>query len=140
MQSSTTGHGAGSVKNESAYGGIKTVTVLSHEKVAAVHGAAGCAKSAAAGVLKGFAGTQQGLLTDHAQPFDFLAVTALVLNHPMAGNQLHRHPARVGDRDGVGESENILQRVTLLGHVLGQHVNLNGVGGHARMLTATIQG
>jgi hypothetical protein len=52
MQGSTTGDGAGSIKNESANGGIKSVTVLRHEKVAAVHSATGCAKAAAAGVLK----------------------------------------------------------------------------------------
>jgi hypothetical protein len=28
----------------------------------------------------------------------------------------------------------------LVCHVLGQHINLNGVGGHVHMLTATIQG
>jgi hypothetical protein len=28
----------------------------------------------------------------------------------------------------------------LVCHVLGQHINLNGVGGHGHMLTATIQG
>ena len=140
MQGSTTGHGAGSVKNESANGGIKSVTVLCHEKVTAVHGAAGCAKSAAAGVLKGFAGTQQGLLTDHAEALDFLAVTTLILNDPVARNQLNRNPACVGDRDGIGESEHLLQGVALVCHVLGQHMNLNVVGGHAYMLTATIQG
>ncbi len=108
MQGSTTGDGAGSVKNESANRGIKSVTVLSDEKVAAVHGAAGCAKSAAAGVLKGFAGTQQGLLTDHAEALDFLAVTTLILNDPVARNQLNRNTACVRNSDGVGESKNIL--------------------------------
>ena len=140
MQSATTGDGAGSVKNESANGGIKSVTVLSDEKVAAVHGAAGRAKSAAAGVLEGFTGAKQGLLTDHTQAFDFLAVTALVLDHPMSRNQLHRHPARVSDRDGVGESKQILQGIALVCHVVGQHINLNGVGGHVHILTATIRG
>jgi hypothetical protein len=28
----------------------------------------------------------------------------------------------------------------LVCHVLGQHINLNGMGGHVHMLTATIQG
>jgi len=134
MQGSNTGDGAGSVKNESANGGIKSVTVLSDEKVAAVHGAAGCAKSAAAGVLKGFAGTQQGLLTDHAEALDFLAVTTLILNDPVARNQLNRNPACVGDGDGIGESEQILQWIALVCHVLGQHINLNGMGGHVHML------
>ena len=140
MQGSTTGHGAGSVKNESANGGIKSVTVLCHEKVTAVHSSAGCAKSAAAGVLKGFAGAQQGLLTDHAEALDFLAVTTLILNDPVARNQLNRNPACVGDRDGIGESEHLLQGVALVCHVLGQHMNLNVMGGHVHMLTATIQG
>ena len=134
MQGSTTGQGAGSVKNESANGGIKSVTILSDEKVAAVHGAAGCAKSAAAGVLKGFAGTQQGLLTDHAKALDFLSVTTPILNDPVARNQLNSNPACVGDRDGIGESEHILQGIALVCHVLGQYINLNGMGGHAHML------
>lgn len=134
MQGSTTGHGAGSVKNESANGGIKSVTVLCHEKKAAVHGATGRTQAAAAGVLKGFAGTQQGLLTHHTEAFDFLGVTAFVLNDPVAGNQLNRNPACVGDRDGIGESEHILQGIALVCHVLGQHINLNGMGGHVHML------
>ena len=113
MQGSTTGHGAGSVKNESANGRIKSVTVLSDEKVAAVHGATGCAKSAATGVLKGFSGAQQGLLTDYAKALDFLSVTTLILNDPVARNQLNRNPACVGERDGIGESEHILQGVAL---------------------------
>lgn len=115
------------------------MAVFGHKKIAAVHGAAGCAKAAAAGVLEGFAGAQQGLLTHHAQTFDFLGVPALVLDDPVARDELHRHAACVGDRDGVGESEHILQGVTLLGHVMGKHVNLNSVGRHAHMLTATIR-
>ena len=140
MQGATTGDGAGSVKNESANGGIESMAVLGHKKITAVHGATGSAQAAAAGVLKGFTGAQQRLLTDHAQPFDFLAVTTLILNDPMARNQLHRHPARVRNSDGVGESEQILQGIALVCHVVGQHINLNGVGGHVHMLTATIQG
>jgi hypothetical protein len=140
MQRATAGDGARGVEHESANGGIEAVAVLGDKKVTAVHGATGCTQAAAAGVLEGFSGAQQGLLTDHAQAFDFLAVTAFVLNDPVARNQLHRHPARVGDRDGVGECEDILQGVALVCHVMGQHINLNGVGGHAHMLTATIQG
>ncbi len=116
------------------------MTVFGHKKIAAVHGAAGCAQSAAAGVLEGFARTQQGLLTHHAKTLDFLAVPAFVLDDPEARYQLHWNTACIGDSDGVGESEHILQGVTLLGHVLGQHVNLNGIGGHVHMLTATIRG
>ena len=90
MQGSTTGDGAGSVKNESANGGIKSVTVLCHEKVTAVHGPAGCAKSAAAGVLEGFSRAQQRLLTDHAQAFDFLAQTGEISREYGRGNAVGR--------------------------------------------------
>ncbi len=140
MQCATGGYGAGRVENKRAYGRVEPVAVLGHEKVAAPHGAAGCTQAAAAGVLKRFAGAQQGLLANHAQALDFLAVTALILDHPMAGNQLNRDLARVGDRDRVRKSEHILQRIALVCNVMGQHVNLNGVGGHPHMLTATIQG
>ena len=140
MQRATAGNGVGGVEHECVNGGIEAVAVLGDKKVAAVHGATGSAQAAAAGVLEGLTGAQQGLLTDHAQPFDFLTVTAFVLDHPMARNQLHWHPARVGDGHGVGECEDILQGIALVCHVVGQHINLNGVGGHGHMLTATIQG
>lgn len=138
MQGSTTGYGAGGVKNESANGRIKPAAIFGHEKVAAMHGAAGCAQPAPTAVLERFTRTQQGLLADHTQAFDFLAVTALVLNDPVARDQLNRNLACVGDRDGVGKSKNILQGVALVCHVLGQHINLNGMGRHGYMLTATI--
>lgn len=108
MKCASSRHGAGGVEDKRADGRIETVAVFGHEKIAALHGAAGRAQAAAIGVLEGFAGTQQGLLTDHTQTFDFFAVTALVLDHPMAGNQLNRHPPRVGDGDGVSKSKHIL--------------------------------
>jgi hypothetical protein len=44
-----------------------------------VHGAAGRAQAAAAGVLEGLARLQQRLLADHAQALDLLGVAARVL-------------------------------------------------------------
>ncbi len=82
--------------------------IISHKKIATTHGATGCAQPATAGVLEGFSWTEQGLLTNHTQTFDIIAVTALVLNHPVARNQLNGNTACVGDRDGVGERKQTL--------------------------------
>ena len=113
--------------------------VLSHKKLTAVHGAAARMQAATAAVLKRLPGAQQGLLTDHAQTFDLFGMPGFILNDPMPGNQLGGHRARIGHRDGVRESEGLLERVALVCHVLRQHINLNGVGRHLRMLTATIR-
>ena len=115
------------------------MAVFGDKKVTAMHGAAGRMQATAAGVLKRLPRSQQGLLTHHAQAFDFLGVPAFVLNDPVPGNQLSCHQARVGDRDGVGKSEHLLKGIALVCQVLGLHINLDGVRRHLCMLTATIQ-
>jgi len=118
--------------------GVKAVPVFGHKEKAAAHGAAGGAQTATAGVLEGLARLQQGLLTDHAQTLNFFSVTLVVLDDPVSRDQLCGHLAGVGDSDGVSEREERVQRVALLWHVLGQYVNLDGIGGHGLMLAATI--
>ncbi len=113
--------------------------VLGHKKVTAVHGAIGRMQAATAAVLKRLSGAQQGLLAHHPQALDFFGAPGLILNDPMPGNQLSGHRACIGHRDGVSESEDFLKRVALVCHVLRQHVNLNGLRRHLRMLTATIR-
>ena len=55
-------------------------------------------------------------------------------------DQLHRHLACVGHRDGVSKGKDLLQGLALVGHVLGHDIDLNVVSRHKPMLTATILG
>ena len=54
------------VKHEHGDVDIELFAVDGHAKVAAVHGAGGCAQAGAAGVFKLLAGFEQGLVADHA--------------------------------------------------------------------------
>lgn len=128
------------LEHKSRNGHVESMAVFGHKKVTAVHGAAGRAKAAATGVLKRLTWPKQRLTPDHAKAFDLVSVPVFVLNDPVARNQLHRNMACVGDGDGISKSKDILEQVALVCRVLGQNVNLNGVGRHTRMLTATIEG
>ena len=51
---------------------VKFFAIFSDAKIAAVHGACGCAQAGAAGVFKLLAGFEQGLVADHTQATNFL--------------------------------------------------------------------
>lgn len=139
MQCATRGAGAGSIQDKGLDGRIKTVAIGRHKEKAAVHGAAGGAQTAAAAVLKGLAGCEQGLLTHHAQSFDFFHLAFVVLDDPVTGDQLRGNRARVGHGDGVRKGKHTAQGITLFAHVLGLGINLDGIDRHFTMLTATIR-
>jgi len=138
VQGATCQTGVGRFEHKSVNRRIEAMAILGHKKVTPAHGAARSMQATTTGVLKGFAGSQQGLLPDHAQAFDLFAAPTLVLDLPVPRNQLCRNRAGVGHGHGVGESKDFLQGIALLGHVLWEHINLNVVRGHLHMLTATI--
>ena len=86
-----------------------------------MHGAAGRVQLAAAGILEGFTGFDQGLLPDHAQALDLFGVAVGVADDPVAREQLRRRVARVGDGDGVGKIEHARRGGRLFRQVLGLH-------------------
>ena len=79
MQGTTGDTKARGIEYKGVDGCIKTVAICGHKKVAAVHGAAGGAQAAAAGVLKRFTGRQQRLLSD---PRPNLLLPRCVLGRP----------------------------------------------------------
>jgi membrane protein implicated in regulation of membrane protease activity len=138
MQCAPGRRAARGVQHKLGNGRIKTVAFVRDEEIAAMHGAAGSTQTAGAGVLESLSGPKQRLLPYHPQTLDFVNVALLVLDDPVARNQLNRGLASVGHCHGVGERINILQGIALVGHVLGQHINMNLVYRHYCMLTATI--
>ncbi len=113
---------------------IKLFAIFSHTKIAAMHGARGCAQAATAGVLKTLAGLEQWLLAHYAQAFNFVVAAICVVNAPGARYQLGRHLARVGNGDGVGKGVHPLLGRGLVGQVLGLHLNAKLVLGHGGMV------
>ena len=95
-----------------------------------MHGVAGGAQARAAGVLEGFAGLEQRLMTDHAQPLDLFGMAVGVADDPVARNQLRGHVAGVGDRDGIGKPINVILGRRLLGQVLGDYFAGKLISGH----------
>jgi hypothetical protein len=63
--------------------GLRRLAVFGHAVKRAVHGAAGRAQAAAAGVLERLARLEQGLLAHHAQAFDLFGVAAGVTDDPV---------------------------------------------------------
>ncbi len=82
---------------------IKLFTVFGNTEQAAVHGTGGRAQTGSAGVFKGLARFEQGLLPDNAQTFNFFSVAVGVVDIPGPGYDLGRNVAGIGDGDGVGE-------------------------------------
>ena len=109
---------------------VKSFAVLGHAKIAAVHGARGCAQAGAAGVLKHLAGLQQGLVAHHAQAFDLLMQALGVIDVPSAGNQLRANVAGISNQHGIGEGIKAIFRRRLLGQVVRCHFDAELVGGH----------
>jgi len=115
---------------------LEALAIGRHAEVAAVHGAAGRAQAAAAGVLEGFARCQQRLLAHHAQALDLLGVAARVVDDPVARDQLRRHLARVVHGDGVGKAIQLARRLRFVRQKLGLDLDPELVFRHATMVTA----
>ena len=49
-------------------------------------------------------------MADDTQPIDFLHPAVAVLDHPVTADQLRRHRAGVGDRDGVSVGDGVGNR------------------------------
>ena len=92
--------------------------ILSDHLVIATHGTDRRFQLAAARILVGFARTDERLLADDTQATDFLDPQLAVGNEPVAGNQLCRDRAGVGDADGVGKQVMIALGIGLVSHVL----------------------
>jgi hypothetical protein len=122
------------VEHEHGDVGVELFAVFGHAKVAAVHGAGGCAQAAAAGVLKAFAGLEQGLLAHHAQAFDLVVAAIGIINAPGARDQLGGDGAGVRDGDGVGKGVHALLGGRLVGQVLGLNLDAEFVSGHGGMV------
>jgi hypothetical protein len=99
------GAGVNRLQHEKGNGRGERFAVFGHAVERAVHGAAGRAQAAPAGVLEGLTRLEQGLLPHHAQAFDLFGVAAGVTDDPVARDQLGGGVARVGDGDGVGEAD-----------------------------------
>ncbi len=76
------------LQHEKGNGRGERFAVFGHAVKCAVHGAAGRAQAAPAGVLEGLTRLEQGLLPHHAQAFDLFGVAAGVTDDPVPRNQL----------------------------------------------------
>ena len=81
---------------------VEVRTVLGHHLVSPFHGADRGGQRRAAGILKAFAGLEQGLLADDAEAEYFLHLVVGIGDDPVAGNQLRRHFADILDGNGIG--------------------------------------
>ena len=117
-------------QHEQRHRHIEAFAVFGHAKDAAVHGSAGGAQAAAAGVLKGLARLEQRLVPDHTQAFDLFGVAAGVADDPVARDQLRRQLADIADGDGVGKGVNTGLGLGLLGQIGGLDFNAEKMFGH----------
>ncbi len=113
---------------------IEFFTVFRHAKVAAVHGAGGCAQAGAAGVLKLLAGLEQGLMAHDAQAPDFFVHALGIVHVPCARDQLCGDASHVGDGDRVGKHVQPALWIRLVGQVLGMNFDLEFIALHGLIL------
>lgn len=126
-------------QHEKRHGAIKAMPIGGDKEKTAVHAAMGCGQAAATDVLKRLPRLQQRLLSDHAQPLNFLDVPQRIGDLPMPRNQLSWYRTSVGKCNGVGELVIRVPRFLGAGMESGNRFNFKMVGRHALMVTATIE-
>src|SRR5690554_4220212 len=82
---------------------VEALAVLGDEEITAAHLAGGRRELAAAGVLEAFAGLEQRLVPDDAEALDLDHASVVVLDEPVATDQLRRDVAAVRDANRIGE-------------------------------------
>lgn len=123
------------LQHEEADGAGELLAVLRDAEVAAVHRARRRAQTAAAGVLKGFARSQQGLLTDDAEALDLFGVATRIADDPVSRNELRRRITGVGHGDRVSEAEHFIVRIGLVRQIFREHLDRELIFGHGAMVT-----
>lgn len=138
MQGAGGRHLAMRLQHKQGHGHLKAMTVGRDKKEAAMHGAVRGANARAAGVLEGLPRVEQRLLADHAQAFDFFCVALRVVDDPVPGDQLRGNRACVGEAYRIGEMVEALPSFFRRRKVSWRGFNLELVGQHPCMVTATI--
>src|SRR5690606_15499743 len=82
---------------------------------------------AAARVLEGFAGAEQRLLAHDAEPAYLDHLAGLVLDVPVATDELRRHLALVADGHRIGEGEGAVVGRRLLRQVLAAYADADSI-------------
>src|ERR1700694_1108208 len=106
--------GAGAMRAIEREGGNVDVEIFAcrrHHAVSSDHETRWRRQRHAAGIFKALARCEHGLFAYHARAAHFLHASLRVGNVPIAGLQLHRFRAEVGNLDGIGpEKMPVLRR------------------------------
>ena len=116
----------GCMHHEARDGHIERFAHFGHEAVAPFHAARVAAQAATAAVLEALSRPQQGLLADYAKAAHFVLRALLVLDFPVARDQLGRGIAAVDDGDGVAEGEHLALGRGLVRQVGGLDMDVEG--------------
>ena len=102
-----------------------------HHAVGAGHEAGRRRQRHAAGIFERFPGLEHRLLADHAGAAHLLQPPERIGDPPVAGLELHRLLAVIGDRDRVGPEEIAVFRRRAVGEEARRHRDLDIAGGRA---------
>src|SRR5208283_3420376 len=116
------------VEREGGHLDVEMFAARAHHAIAADHKARRSLQRYAAGVFEGVAGLEHRLFADNAGPAYLLAPAVGVRDAPMAGLQLYRLGAVIGDGDRIGPEEIIALRRRPVGDETRRHHDLDIVG------------